>query len=122
MFYCCFLSGKISEKSVEISPRFAIILAYFYTHVQGLRIRAGRPVYEMRTSHILTERGLIAMRNRTTLLRAEQSRAEHGLTASFLRLAIARRMKLNTTFVMDNRRILTGKYTLSGSAVFVVQA
>ena len=75
MFYCCFLSGKISEKSVEISPRFAIILAYFYTHVQGLRIRAGRPVYEMRTSHILTERGLIAMRNRTTLLRAEQSRA-----------------------------------------------
>ena len=49
------------------------------------------------------------MRNRTTLLRAEQSRAEqsraeqsraeHGLTAPFLRL------KLNTTFVMDNRRI-----------------
>ena len=35
--------------------------------------------------------------------RAEQSRAEHGLTAPFLRLAIARRLKLNTTFVMDNR-------------------
>ena len=58
------------------------------------------------------------MRNRTTLLRAEQSRAEQSraeqsraeqrLTAPFLRLAIARRLKLNTTFVMDNRRILTG--------------
>ena len=47
------------------------------------------------------------MWNRPTLLRAEQSRAEqsraeHGITAPFLRL------KLNTTFVMDNRRILTG--------------
>ena len=52
---------------------------------------------------------LTAMRNRTTLLRAEQSRAEQsraGLTAPFLRLA--RHMKLNITFVMDNRRILTG--------------
>ena len=35
------------------------------------------------------------MRNRTTLLRAEQ-----GLTASFFRLAT----KLNTIYVMDNRR------------------
>ena len=34
-----------------------------------------------------------------TLLRAEQR-----LTAPFLRLAIAKRLKLNTTFVMDNRR------------------
>jgi len=57
------------------------------------------------------------MRNRNTLFRAEQSRAEqsraeqsraeqsraeHGLTAPFLRL------KRNTTFVMDNRRTLTG--------------
>ena len=53
---------------------------------------------------------LTAMRNRTTLLRAEQSRAEqsraeHGLTAPFLRLAAARRLKLHITFVMDNRRI-----------------
>ena len=47
---------------------------------------------------------LTTMRNRNTLLRAEQSRAEHRLTASFLRLAAARRLKLNTTFVMDNRR------------------
>ena len=39
----------------------------------------------------------------TTLLRAE-----HGLTAPFLRPAAARRMELNITFVMDNRRILTG--------------
>ena len=56
------------------------------------------------------------MRNRTTLFRAEQSRAEqsraeqsraeHGLTAPFLRPA--GRMKPNTIFVMDNRRILTG--------------
>ena len=43
------------------------------------------------------------MRNRTTLLRAEQR-----LTAPFLRPAAAGRLKLNTTFVMDNRRILTG--------------
>ena len=61
----------------------------------------------------LTERGLTAMRNRTTLLRAEQSRAEqsraeqsraeHGLTVPFLRPA--GRLKLHTTFEMDNRRI-----------------
>ena len=60
------------------------------------------------------------MRNRNTLLRAEQSRAEqsraeYGLTAPFLRLAAARRLKLNTTFVMYDRRIGRGKYTLSGS-------
>ena len=58
---------------------------------------------------------LTAMRNRPTLLRAEQSRAEqsraeqsraeHGLTAPFLRIAAARRLKLHITFVMDNRRI-----------------
>ena len=47
--------------------------------------------------------GLTAMWNRNTLLRAE-----HGLTAPFLRLAIARRLKLNTSFVMDNCRILMG--------------
>ena len=43
------------------------------------------------------------MRNITTLLRAE-----HGLTAPFLRLAAAGRLKLNTTFVMDDRRIMMG--------------
>ena len=64
------------------------------------------------------------MRNRTTLFRAEQSRAEQsraeqsraeqGLTApsralqGILRLADAGRLKLNTIFVMDNRRILSG--------------
>ena len=58
------------------------------------------------------------MRNRTTLLRTEQNRTEqnrteqnrteHRLTAPFLRLAVARRLKLNITFVMDNRRIMTG--------------
>ena len=68
-----------------------------------LRIRAGRPIHEMGTSVLLiflTERDLTAMRNRTTLLRAkqsraEQSRAEHGLTA--LSLRPAGRLKLNTT-------------------------
>ena len=35
----------------------------------------------------------------------EQSRAEHRLTAPFLRLATMRRLKLNTIFEMDNRRI-----------------
>ena len=41
------------------------------------------------------------MRNRNTLFRAE-----HELTAPFLRPA--GRLKLNTTFVMDDRRILMG--------------
>ena len=55
------------------------------------------------------------MRNRPTLLRAEQSRAEQSraeqsraeqrLTAPFLRLVAAGHLKLNTAFVMDNRRI-----------------
>ena len=52
---------------------------------------------------IITERGLTAMRNRTTLLRAEQSRAEqsraeHWLTAPFFRIK-------QHIFVMDNRLI-----------------
>jgi hypothetical protein len=60
------------------------------------------------------------MWNKTTILRAEQSRAEQSraeqsraeqsraqaITAPFLRPE--RRMELNTVFVMDNRRILTG--------------
>ena len=49
-----------------------------------------------------------AEQSRAEQSRAEQSRAEHGLTATFLRLAAERCLKLNTTFVMDNRRILTG--------------
>ena len=48
------------------------------------------------------------MRNRATL--AQHSTAQHStaqaITAPFLRPA--RRMELNTVFVMDNRRILTG--------------
>ena len=47
-----------------------------------------------------------AEQSRAEQSRAEQSRAEQRLTALFLRPA--RRMELNTTFVMDNRRILTG--------------
>ena len=49
--------------------------------MQGLRIRAGRPIHEMGTSVLLiflTERGLTAMRNRSTIFRAEQSRAEQS--------------------------------------------
>ena len=57
-----------------------------------------RKITEMSAERVLT-----AMRNRNTLLRAEQSRAEHGLTALFLRPA--ERLKLHITFVMDNRRI-----------------
>ena len=34
----------------------------------------------------------------------EQSRAEQRLTAPFLRLTAAGRLKLHITFVMDNRR------------------
>ena len=49
-----------------------------------------------------------AEQSRAEQSRAEQSRAEQRLTAPFLRLATAGRLKLNTTFVMDNRRILTG--------------
>ena len=45
------------------------------------------------------------MRNRNTLFRTEQSR---GLIVPFLRPTTARHLKLNTTFVMDNRRILMG--------------
>ena len=76
MVLACFSSGKISEKSVEISPRSCYDKACLYAHVQGLRIRTGRSIHEMRTSHIFDGKGLItAMRKRTTLLRAEQSRA-----------------------------------------------
>ena len=46
---------------------------------------------------------LRAEQSRAEQSRAEQSRAEQGLTAPFLRPA--GRLKLNTTFVMDNRRI-----------------
>ena len=47
---------------------------------------------------------VLAEQSRAEQSRAEQSRAEQGLTAPFLRLAIARRLKLNTIFVMDDRR------------------
>ena len=62
------------------------------------------PVFSDTRSEFM-QNELTAMRNRKTLLRAEQSRAEHRLTAPFLRLATMRRLKLNTIFEMDNRRI-----------------
>ena len=40
--------------------------------------------------------------------RSTHLRAEQGLTAPFLRLSMVGRLKLNTIFVMDNCRILTG--------------
>ena len=48
-----------------------------------------------------------AFQSRAEQSRAEQSRAEQsrGLTVPFLRLADVGRLKLNTPFVMDNRRI-----------------
>ena len=52
-----------------------IIFLYLYAHVQGLRIRAGRPIHEMGTSVLLiflTERGLTAMRNRPTFSRTQK--------------------------------------------------
>ena len=53
------------------------------------------------------------MRNRTTLLRAEQSRAEQSRaeqSRAEQRLAapFCHALKPHITFVMDNRRILTG--------------
>ena len=61
------------------------------------------------------ERGLTRMNKRVILCTAQHSTAQHStaqhstaqhrLTVSFLRLAAAGRLKLNTTFVMDNRRI-----------------
>ena len=34
----------------------------------------------------------------------KRNETKRNITAPFLRLAAARRLKLNTTFVMDNRR------------------
>ncbi len=81
MVLACFSFRKIFDKSVEIGPRFCYNMTNLYAQVQGLRIHAGRPIHEMGTSVLLiflTERGLTAMRNRPTLLRAEQSRAEQS--------------------------------------------
>ena len=54
----CFPFRKILEKSVEISPRFCYNINVFFAHVQGLRIRASRPIHEMGTSHIFDGKGL----------------------------------------------------------------
>ena len=85
--------------------RAQIVTLLRVADISGLCIEG--PVF-LDTRSEFMQNELTAMRTRNTLLRAKQSRAEHGLTAPFLRLVIARRLKLNTTFVMDNRRILTG--------------
>ena len=64
----------------------------------------------------MTQKRLTAMPIKDTILTAQHSTAQHstaqhstaqhGLTVPFL--CLARHLKLNTTFVMDNRRILTG--------------
>ena len=54
----CFSSGKFLKNPLKSAPDFAIIYLYLYAHVQGLRIRAGRPIHEMRTSHIFDGKGL----------------------------------------------------------------
>ena len=42
--------GRISKNPLKSASGFAIIFAYLYDQVQGLRIRAGRPIHEERTS------------------------------------------------------------------------
>ena len=43
-------SGKSLKNPLKSVPGFAIIYVYLYAQVQGLRIRAGRPIHEERTS------------------------------------------------------------------------
>ena len=52
------LRQQFLKKPLKSAPGFAIIYAYLYAHVQGVRIRAGRPIHEMRTSHIFDGKGL----------------------------------------------------------------
>jgi hypothetical protein len=103
-----FLVQNSSKFSLNSDRASGIIYLYLCACLQVLSSRADMPIHEMRTVvlRFFTERGLTAMRNKPTL--AQHSTAQHRLTALFLRPAAARRMELNTTFVMDNRRILTG--------------
>ena len=80
MALACFSSGKISEKTVEISPRFCFNICVSIYSREGVKnpTLAGRYMRWELLLIFLTERGLTAMRNRTTLLRAEQSRAEQS--------------------------------------------
>jgi len=76
-----YFSFKISsEFSLNSGLASGIIYLYFCACLQVLSSRADMPIHEMRTAVLifLTERGLTAMRNRPTLLRAEQSRAEQS--------------------------------------------
>ena len=51
-------SGIFLKNPLKSVPGSAIIKLYLYAHVQGLRIRAGRPIHEMGTSHIFDGKGL----------------------------------------------------------------
>ena len=69
-------------------------------HVQGLRIRAGRPIHEMGTSHIFDGKGLvkpcgIELRS-LEQSRAEQSRAEQSRAEQSRAEQIAPFLELNT--------------------------
>jgi hypothetical protein len=73
--------GKFLKNPLTSAPDFAIIYLYLYAHVQGLRIRAGRPIHEMGASVLLRffdGKGLDSHAEQNTLLRAEQSRAEQS--------------------------------------------
>jgi hypothetical protein len=49
---------KILKNPLKSAPGSAIIYLYQYAPVQGLIIRAGRPIHEERTSHIYGGKGL----------------------------------------------------------------
>ena len=109
-----FLVQNSSKFSLLSGRAPGIIYLYLCTYLQVLSSRADMPIHETRTAvlRFFTERGLTSMRNRATLAQhstaqhstAQHSTAQHRLTALFLRPAAARRMELNTAFVMDNRR------------------
>ena len=91
----------------------ATICLYFVPMCRGLKIYTGSSIHEKRNSfQIFDRRGLTAMRNRPTL--PEHSPGD--IVAPFLPLA--RHLKPNTAFVMDNRRIWPEYDILSDSSVF----
>ena len=51
-------SGEFLKNPLKSAHGSAMIYLYLYAHVQGLRIRAGRPIHEMGTSHIFDGKGL----------------------------------------------------------------
>ena len=83
-------SGKIASGDFLKSPLksvsgSAIFFLYLCAQMQGLMIRAGRPLFEKRTSALfrfLTERSLTAMLNRIRALEHSTALANCALFAS----------------------------------------